>query len=965
MNRLIELTQDDPEYIQFVEGDRNTTRRQFLEKAGKVAACIRQSGLPHSSFIPIVLPNGSDYLAAETGIWMSGNASVHLGMTFPKERIDYIVNECEAPLIIDEQYMEKAEGFEPDYTLSERAPEQDCAMFYTSGSTGNPKGVLHSDRGFMEGIRRAFNSKCHKHEVFGSVAPFYFIAVICVHQSIYFANSTVDIIDTKTFLNFNAFKNHIKTHHITLTFMSPSMLKACEVSEFGLHIIWTGSERVSNVAPKGGECLLCNGYGQTELVGNVLNFEMDKPYDNTPVGKAFPGVEVFVVDENDNILPDGQEGELCVRGITPCKYFKDPEKTAHAMRSGFYHTGDILKCLPSGDYVFVNRKDWMVKINGQRVEPGEVETVMRGIEGVTGAVVKGFDGRGSQYLCAYYTGDGNVDGDVIREKLSAKLPPYMIPVYYVKMDKFPLNANGKLDRKSLKSPEAATLKEDFVAPANEVESILCDSFARALKEDRIGVNDDFFLMGGTSIQMMEIQQRCAASGNAAFTAMSTKLINKGRTPRGIANLLSREKVHEKEHLDDYPLSSVQVSYYKICASHPDLPLFNVSNLIKLDSGVDTERLVSAIAAAVAAHPGLHTRFFVNEAGEPRQKYVPQKVELEVERISDRDFETLKMQLIQPFNLLKDILFRFRIFRTDSASYLFYDIHHIVFDGTSLAILFRDIEKAYQGQVIESEDWNSFEMTAEEMHLVGPEAIEKAKGWFRDSYEGAAAPKRPDTDSGASPKLTERFFCLDVSYDDLTRFCNDNGITVNILTTSAFALLLGRYGCRNDVLFTSAYNGREDIRVRNTVGLFARTIYLRSRWKEDGQVRDFLNDMRGIILDSMDYSLFYNGLLRNYIHELPGYHFIYQGEITGEPVIGGKSTETVRISEKQAISAIECNLFLNSRLRTFSLQLLYKKDYFSADFIGRFSDNYNSVLKGLMTKASLIEIDAAISDQDKF
>ena len=324
---------------------------------------------------------------------------------------------------------------------------------------------------------------------------------------------------------------------MTHTFISPAVLANFHNRSKSLKVVFTGSEKLVNQCSRDGY-LLYNNYGMTETLGTLLHFKVDKPYESTPVGvpNQEDGTELMLVGEDGKPVAEGEEGELVVKGCFCKGYYKDPERTAQLYQDGWLHTNDILRRLPDGNYVYVNRKDWMVKINGQRVEPGEVEQAIQRIDGVTKAmvkingqrvepgeveqaiqridgvtkaIVKGFDGKtGSQYLCGYYTSDGDITPEAIRNTLAESLPPYMVPLHIVKVDKFSFLPNGKVNRKALLPPDSSELLSNYVAPTNEVERTLCEAFAQALGMEQVGIDDDFFMLGGDSIRAYTLRGFC-------------------------------------------------------------------------------------------------------------------------------------------------------------------------------------------------------------------------------------------------------------------------------------------------------------------------------------------------------------------------------------------------------------------------------------------------------------------------
>lgn len=945
-------------------GNRQTTYAELLNLAHRVTAYIQSRGVEPQTFIAVKMPYCMEYLAAEIGIWLSRCVAVPIGVSYPASRIDYIMKHSESPLMLTLDEIEEIGKMDPIEGVIP-SNSDNALILYTSGSTGNPKGALITFGPLDNDVPRLLAPGVSmKNVVFGISAPLYFAFGNNIWDALH-AGGTVHMYSDEVKSNITLMEDYILEHGITISQISPAALRLFHNKSPKLKTVITAGEKLTTQYSKDGYTLF-NLYGQTEALHAIIGYKMpEHPLDIIPIGKCLHGIEAMVADEDGKPLPLGETGEMCLRGPLFKEYYKEPALTAETYHDGWLHTKDLIYIDENGDIIYVNRKDWMVKVNGQRVEPGEVEAAINNIDGVTGAIVKGFDNdAGSQYLCAYFTTDSAIDGEMIRQRLTQCLPSYMVPSYYVKVDNFPLNANGKIDRKSLQAPDTNSLKEEYVAPTNEVEAVLCDAFAKVLGLDKVGVNDDFFRLGGNSIQMMRIQQLCASSTIDVLHMMSTKHIHQGRTPKKIAEKLLAGGIRVKPQLEDYPLSGIQNSYLQICLSCEGLPVFNVSNLVKLGDKVDLNRLAAAIQLVVANHKGLHTRLFRNAEGEVRQKSVPEPFALPVEKITPAAFEAEKKLLVQPFYLLKDKLFRFRLFDTGEAKYLFYDIHHIIYDGASQIILLNEIEQTYQGKSIEAEDWNSLEMSAEEHSIRQTPVLAKAKEWYHQTYSDAKSISRPDLGPGASPKLTDTVTELNIPVAEVENFCHASGVTVNELTTAAYALMLGQYADATDVVFASAYNAREDSRVRNTVGLFARPLFVRARWSDNMQTDAFLKTMRNTLLECMDNSIYSYAEMQQDIPMAPGYLFIYQGELTAEPIIGGQPSKTIEITEKQAISAIECHLFLDKIENRFKLQILYKQDYFEQDFINRMISNYQNVLQKLMGAASLSEIICDVDPNSK-
>ena len=222
----------------------------------------------------------------------------------------------------------------------------------------------------------------------------------------------------------------------------------------------------------------------------------------------------------------------------------------------------------------------MVKINGQRVEPGEIEHTMANFQGVKTAVVKAFENEyGQTYLCGYYTAESPVEEHDLRAWLNGILPEYMVPLFLVELDEFPLNANRKIDRLALAKPDASLFQTTYQAPENDTQKSLCRGFEDTLKLNKVGINDDFFAIGGDSVKAVILVDVCG------IPDLEVMDIFQGRTPAGIAKQLEVRRTTQKEDVDLFahtdatpgtrPLSNSQLGVYLACSQAPESTMYNI------------------------------------------------------------------------------------------------------------------------------------------------------------------------------------------------------------------------------------------------------------------------------------------------------------------------------------------------------------------------------------------------------
>jgi len=983
IHRLQQLAQESPDKAAVIEGSQVVSRKSLLELAYKVSAFVKErvSGCP--AFIPIALPNGADYIAVELGIWMSGNATVHLGDEFPEVRKQYIVNDCNAPFVFDAGMVNEAQKCEPLFSIDEREGAQACVMFYTSGSTGNPKGVLHSDQSFMEAIERAAKvSSWNENDIFGNIAPFYFIAIGNVYEMLYIGG-VVDIVPHNVRIDIDALQHYLKEHNITTTFISPSLFHTLNVEETNLRCIRLGGERVSMIASR--NCNIYNFYGQTELAGAPISFFIDKAYDNTPVGKIHPDLQAIIVDENDNEVAFGDEGELCIKEITAPRYFGDEDKTRLLCRNGMLHTGDVFRQLPSGDLLYVNRKDWMVKINGQRVEPGEVEVVLNKIKGIRQSAVKGFSDEKNhrQYLCAFYVSDDDVTETFIRSELEKALPPYMIPMYYVKLNELPQNANGKLDYKGLKSPVGGIKRVPYKSPTNDVESLLCKFMGDVLSIENIGLDEDFIALGGDSIRIMKLQQKFNLQKPPHIaTVLTNTLINQGKTPRKIAELLEASREYQFEILPVYPLNDMQMFYFFISSRFPDQALSNLPMLYKLDDSVDMERLACAIEKVVINHDAFSIHLglekmdgfvkWMEQKGLKRISFivklslcmlglVKQRVVKDfsykqiVEDMDDKEFTgNLHALFVKPFAMLDQNLFRIRLIKTQSAKYLFFDVSHVIFDGDSMAVFIEDLERAYQKQELQKEIWTLPHAVMAEKSFQKSNANQQAFNWYKEHLKGVPQNifPRPNKSNG-DVVIRQRVYPLNLSIAELQQFARQMGCSVNVFTTVGFALLLSCYSGSRQVPLSLAYNGREDYRTERTIGMLSHGIILNTAIEENSFVEDYINGIKENILSGMNNCFIsIRKLVQSGAKLQNCMPFLYQGEKQSSPLIGGAIAKNVQIpiEMKEGMPMVAHFTIMDGSAE---LMLFYHEEMYSEEYLQKFVYNYGEILRRI-TKVKYVK-----------
>ena len=951
---LLTSAEENAEKIAVVDrgGTRSTDYRTFGDLMQRAAAWIHGKQLGERSFIPVRMDASFEYAAAVCGIWMAGHAAVPMGTSFPEERVKYISMSCEAPFIMDAEAMEEIRQTEPlpDPSVYPESVDSDVAfLLYTSGSTGMPKGILHSFQGLNANRNMGKAENYGVGRIWGMGAPMYFVASLLVYKILSFGGC-VHLLDPATMRDVRKLEDYYAEHKIMLGFISPSVLSNFHSKCDALKVVMTGSERLTGQCSRDGYTLW-NNYGMSETMGTVCSFEVKEPYDTTPVGIPPEGSVWALLDDDMNPVPDGQEGEFCAKGPYTLGYFKDPEATEKLYRGGWLHSGDILKKLPDGNLVYINRKDWMLKINGQRVEPGEIENVLRTVPGVEQAVVKGVKGLGDQVaLCAYYTGE-KLEDSFLSEKLGERLASYMIPGFYMHMEKFPINANGKIDRKNLPEPDLMARRAEYAPPENEIQSMLCRAFEDALGLEQIGIDDDFFDLGGDSIRVMKLAAACPE------LAVTSKMIYGARTPRGIAAECEKAGLAKKrEKKKEYPLSSSQMGIYIESMSRDGEAAYNNPILLKLGEGIDMEQLRVACEAMVTAHPFIKMRLKTDAEGNPVQvRHDDESYSQTLEKMTETEFRGLVPDLMQPFRLLQDRLFRIRLFETEVGKYIFLDLHHIIFDGSSMLVLFRDLERAYRGGTLEIETYSGFEIAEDDAEGRGDEeAFGEAKKWYLDLFGGLEVDSLPIPDRNlgqASFGVVEKDLALEAS--EVEALCRGCGVTENIYATASFGLLLGLYAGMKESLFTTIYNGRDSLRTARTVAMLVKTLPVYARFEKEQTVREYLAQAKEQMLGCMNHDLFPFSQLVQETGMTSDLLFVYQGDVLQVGGFAGDTVERIPLMDNATGEQLAVQMYKQNGM--YNVRAEYRSDLYSREFIEVLLRSFETVLLKMLREETVGEI----------
>ncbi|MBP5468536.1 MAG: AMP-binding protein, partial [Candidatus Riflebacteria bacterium] len=501
---------------------------------------------------------------------------------------------------------------------------------------------------------------------YGMFAPLNFVASVMIVVLRIYKLTRLYILPYSIIKNPVKLLDCYKANNIKAGYLPPSYIRVLgdKIKDY-MNIVYTGSEPANGIFVDG--VRIVNNYSMSEVPTLISSFVIDRKYDVVPIGKINNGIPFYLIDDDGKEINDDSIGELCFAVPFTRGYINLPKQTKNAFIDGIYHTGDLAHRLPDGNFVLDGRSNDMIKINGNRIEPAEIEAAFKKITGVHWCAAKGIQEKRRSYVCLYYNENIDFDEEATNKKMQNLLPSYMIPAYYMKIKDIPLKASGKMDRKSLPIPEIQNFKNEYVAPRDDLENLLCEAFAKALniQADTISIKDDFYKLGGDSIGTMLV------IANADSLDLSAKDIFKYKTVENLALIVSERKKVRAEPLDkqlenelyiQHKLNQMQITMFDYQLYKVKSAMWNLPVLLRYEKSVNTDKLKIAIEQVIKAHTALSFIICFNKNNELVFEYKPEILpKIEITNISEEQMDEIKNTLVKPFKLIKKPLFRCSLF----------------------------------------------------------------------------------------------------------------------------------------------------------------------------------------------------------------------------------------------------------------------------------------------------------------
>ncbi|MGG3526870.1 non-ribosomal peptide synthetase [Bacillus pseudomycoides] len=899
---IIDLFQNEvsksPNKIAVDDSASQITYSELERKSNTIAHFLISRGVTSGSIVSISCKRSVELVIGIVGILKSGAAFLPIDPDHPSDRIDFILKDSQTKVLLtDENYNmgddfggdayniisilmdeQKEDSLNKIYTASDLA-----YVIYTSGSTGNPKGVMIQHYALLS-FCKGFTEKID------FVRGETILAATTVSFDIFIVESILPLLKGLSIILATERQQNdpiqlaelLSSKNVCIAQFTPSKLQYLLENNQNKHFLKNIKHLIVGGEPFPEQLLsklekltksrIYNVYGPTEgtIWTMIKELTSDEP---VTLGTNIGNSQSIIVDKYEQLLPVGAVGELCLTGdllakgylgnedLTKEKFIHNPFLKGTKM----YKTGDLARRLPNGEIEFCGRADHQMKIRGVRIEPYEIESALLKVGNMKHALVTSKDFKnGSKYLCAYYTSNEKVDEEKVKKELLRKLPIYLVPSIFYRIDQFPVSVNGKIDREQL--PEPIIRNEHIKSlPQNETEEIISGMLLEILdiqSEQEIGREENFFELGGHSLKAMNFLTKV----NHEFKA-DIKLTDFFENPtiRGTSDLiikkneLPNEKIQHapinKEHVVSSAQKRIMVMYAQI--EHDTLS-FNLPMGIRIKGKLDIEHLRNVLKQVIQRHEALRTSFGWRDSQAVQKIHKEVSFELEHYKMNFGNVYDIYKDFVKPFNLEKAPLFRAGLFKVNQEDFIvMMDMHHIISDETSMSIIVEEIIQLYEGHTlpkleIHYKDYCHWQTN----NLYSEDTRESEEFWlsqFKGKIEKLNLPldyKRPSSrhflgeiiEVSISNKLSE----------DIRRFIKNHRVTLYIFAMAVYSITLSKIADQEEITVGSPVSGRSHHTILRLVGNFTNTIAIRNFPKKNKEFTEYLYETKNTILKALDH-----------------------------------------------------------------------------------------------------------------
>jgi len=1023
---FVEQASENSENIAVIYENESITYEELDKKSNQIARYLNEHGVIRGDYVGVLAYRRIETIVNILGILKAGAAYIPLNPDHPEDRRDYILQNAGAKMqLMPETYEEKEIHKYDDGKLENNIHPDDIAyVIYTSGSTGRPKGVVIKHKAAANTIID-INNKFNVNEedrFIGLSSMCFDLSVYDIFGALSSGATLIMINDQRDVKNINEI---IEKHGITIWNSVPAIMDmlldsisigdeveidyrqssygnevAVDYSNYSdsLRLVLLSGDWIPLTLPE----KIKNQFSDAEVISlggateaSIWSIyypieEIRREWKSIPYGMPLSNQSFYVLNYENQICHIGVMGELCIGGLGLAEgYLNDEDKTTqsfinHKELGRLYKTGDYGVLHKEGYIEFFGRKDQQIKINGYRLELGEIENCILQYKGVKNTVVidRTHD-NGRKYLCAYIVGEKEISVPELREYIGELLPDYMVPSYFVMVDEIPLTANGKVNRKELPEPEISVeTEEEYTAPTNEIEAKLTVMWQDLLEIDHISINNSFFQLGGNSVMMVQIITKIDREIGVEITfreflkentiaKLARLILSKGVST--IGKIVYPEIIPDTEKMyEPFPLTGIQMAYLMGRDDKFELGGVSTHVYIEYETKLEAERFNESINKVIYRHPML--RAVILPSGQ--QKILDEIPEYKMEIVDLRHMDSKAQEAYilkereekshQVFETDKWPLFEFKMLRiTDEINYLFFGLDMLIADGASILMIFNQIMKYYENPKLNLPE---IKCTFRDYMLAyndfkNSEVYKKDKEyWIKqlDIFPQAPAlPYKTDPSNVGEPRFDRCYKEFNrEEWNQIIKKAQENSITPAAVLCTAYAQVLGYWSNQERVAINSTVFNRYPFHkdVNNIIGDFTSVMLLGIDLKIGSTFLEKAKYVQEVFAEALEHR-HYDGV--EFIGELSKYHnignkavmpIVFTSMLFGNSVDAAESGTNAFGNVKMSISQTS-QVFIDQQIIEvdggISITWDYVEQLFEKDLIENMFEQYIGILESII------------------
>ncbi|HET6977262.1 MAG TPA: amino acid adenylation domain-containing protein [Pyrinomonadaceae bacterium] len=1026
-----EQVENAPQQVATVYEGEELSYEELNRRANQLAHRLRSLGVGPEVLVGVLLERSVEMVVGLLGILKAGGGYLPLDRSYPLERLSYMLEDAQAPVLLTQEHLLDSvpaaywgtvltldQEQESLASESEENPdsewlggEQLCYVAYTSGSTGQPKGVAVPQRAVVRLVKGSNYAEFSAADSMLQLAPLSFdAATLEVWGSLLNGGRLVVMKAGQPTLAELA--RVIEGQKVSMLWLTAGLFHQMVDEQLetlrGVRQVLAGGDVLSPghverlLEADEGERWVINGYGPTENTTFSSCYRMQAGTElsgrSVSIGMPITNTQVYVLDEEMALVPVGVAGELYVGGAGLARgYLQQAELTAerfvphpHSTEPGarLYRTGDVVRYRRGGELEFVGRRDEQVKVRGFRIELGEVEAALVSHAAVKEAVVIArADERGEKRLVAYVVREPEAlalpAAGEWRKYLSAKLPDHMMPSFYVELAELPLNANGKVERRQLPAPE--TVRTDkpsgVVLAQTQIEKLVAGMWEQVLGIEQAGMTEDFFELGGHSLLATQLMSRVRDTFGIEvplrqlFEAPTiAELAQHIETVLKLDAQLQGPAVVPVSRENALPLSFAQQRLWFIDQLEPESALYNVPAVLSLKGVLDIDVLKRTLDEVVRRHESLRTTFNTVD-GQPLQIISPVSPPYfslyDISDLPEPERQSQFSNLIaaetqRPFNLGTGPVWRVTLLKLEELDYvLVVNLHHIVSDAWSLGVLVNEIAALYSAflhaqpsplpeLIVQYADFAHWQR-----NWFQDDVLERQLSYWRAQLSGAPAllelPADRPRPAVQSFRGADHKFTLDVELiEKLQELSRREGVTLFMTLLAAFQTLLWRYSGEPDVVIGTPIAGRNRSETEQLIGFFVNTLVLRTRVEGKEDFTNLLKRVRETALGAFAHQdMPFEKLVeelepeRNLSHS-PLFQVMFAMQNSPLGALELPGLQLSLVADEVVQSKFDLILGLDESPTGIQGEWIYNTDLFDASTIERMNGHFQTLLAGIVT-----------------